>query len=343
MQYPVYGPYQAPGPRRPLWGGLSFRSYWEKRGIRQAALGVGVSFLLFYILQFGISLLLSVVLLLLGPAGEEAYALLTDPAGVYVQSVVLSALLFTLPFVIGARVSRRRVGEIIQLGRVQPSRFVPLVCIGLGMCMVGNFAVSLLGSTLSAFGMPPVQPQMEDPAGFFGLALTVLASAFLPALVEEFAFRGVVMGLLRPFGDGFAIVVSAVLFGLMHGNLVQAPFAVVVGLGLGYITVAARSMWPAIAAHFLNNLLATLFNSLAAGLTPTVFNLANGLFCLLFLAVGLIGAAVYVRKQPAAFRLHPSPCELSASGRYKAFASQPAMIVTLCLLVLSILATQFML
>ena len=132
MQYPVYGPYQAPGPRRPLWGGLSFRSYWEKRGIRQAALGVGVSFLLFYILQFGISLLLSVVLLLLGPAGEEAYALLTDPAGVYVQSVVLSALLFTLPFIIGARISRRRVGEVLRLGKVRPSLFVPLVCIGLG-------------------------------------------------------------------------------------------------------------------------------------------------------------------------------------------------------------------
>lgn len=93
----------------------------------------------------------------------------------------------------------------MQLGKVPPSLFIPLVCIGLGMCMVGNFATNLLGSTFSVFGMTPVQPQMEDPAGFFGYALVILASAFLPALVEEFAFRGWFWALCGPLGTALPL------------------------------------------------------------------------------------------------------------------------------------------
>lgn len=339
MQRPVYGPNQT-APVRPPYGGLSPKAQMERDGIQRAALGIGAAFLLFYAAQFILQFLLMGILLISGYDMDAAYDILMEPGVLYVQQIVLSALVFTLPFALSARIARRRVGEVVRLGKVAPSIFLPLMLVGLGMCMLGNQATSLLSQTLSWFRLVPVQPQLEDPAGGPGMLLAILGSAFLPALVEEFAFRGVMLGLLRPYGDGFAILLSAVFFGLMHGNLVQAPFAVVVGAGLGYITVASGSMWPAIAAHFLNNLLATLLNGWAADWSPVAAGIAYNLFALVFFAAGLLGAALYLQKRPAAFRLHPSPCELSARGRYGAYFSHPMTIITLCLFGFMILAAQ---
>ena len=339
MQRPVYGPYQS-APIQPPYGGLSPKAQMERDGIQRAALGVGAAFLLFYAAQFILQFLLMGVLLLCGNDVNETYEILMEPGVLYVQQIALSALVFTLPFALSARIARRRVGEVVRLGKVPAGVFVPLVLVGLGMCMLGNQATNLLAQTLSWFHLVPVQPELEDPAGGPGMMLVILGSAFLPALVEEFAFRGVMLGLLRPYGDGFAILLSAVFFGLMHGNLVQAPFAIVVGAGLGYITVASGSMWPAIAAHFFNNLLATLLNNWAVGWSPATAGIADNLFALVFFTAGLLGAALYVGKRPAAFRLHPSSCELPGRGRYGAYFSHPMTIIVLCLFGFMILLAQ---
>ncbi len=339
MQQPVYGSYPSV-PLPPSYGGLSPKAQAERRGVQRAALGIGAAFLIFYGAQFVLQSVLTALLLLAGYDRNAVYDLLMEPGMLYIQQIVLSTLVFTLPFALSVRIARRRVGQVMRLGKVAPAVFVPLVLVGLGMCMLGNQAANLLAETFSWFRMVPVQAEMEEPAGLAGMLLTVLGSAFLPALVEEFAFRGVMLGLLRPYGDGFAILISSVFFGLMHGNLVQAPFAVVVGAGLGYITVASGSMWPAIAAHFLNNFLAVLLNAGAADWSLPAANIAYGLFNLCFLAAGLLGAAFYLRRHPAAFRLHPSPCELSGRKRYGAFFSHPMTIITLCLFGLTILVTQ---
>ena len=60
------------------------------------------------------------------------------------------------------------------------------------------------------------------------LVLNLLVLAVLPALLEEMIFRVCILGALRKYGDTFAIVVSALLFGFIHGGLSQSVFAVIV-------------------------------------------------------------------------------------------------------------------
>ena len=78
------------------------------------------------------------------------------------------------------------------------------------------------------------------------------------------AGRGYVLRTLRPFGKCFAILGSAILFGLFHGNLLQTPYAVLMGLLFGYVTVEYSLVWS-IALHMFNNLvLADLLARLTA-------------------------------------------------------------------------------
>ncbi len=78
--------------------------------------------------------------------------------------------------------------------------------------------------------------------------LVVIAPIF-----EEFWYRGVVMEKLKPYGNGFAIFVSALLFGLTHANLQQFFYATTLGVCLGYIAVSTKSIVVTTVMHAMFN------------------------------------------------------------------------------------------
>ena len=94
------------------------------------------------------------------------------------------------------------------------------------------------------------------PAGGAALAAACLVSCLLPALLEEWMFRGVMESLLAPYGDGATIVGQAVLFALLHSEPGQCLTALVCGLVLGLLARRAGSIRPGAALHLVNNLLA---------------------------------------------------------------------------------------
>lgn len=85
--------------------------------------------------------------------------------------------------------------------------------------------------------------------------LGIVAIVIMAPLVEELLFRGAIQGhLLRTWKHpAGAIVLSSLIFGLVHGNWVQAPFAFVTGLALGWMYYRTGSLLPGILMHFVNN------------------------------------------------------------------------------------------
>ena len=96
------------------------------------------------------------------------------------------------------------------------------------------------------------------------IVMSFLTMAIIPAFVEEFLFRGLILTNLRPFGRGVAIVGSAVLFGLMHQNIQQIFYATVAGLVLGYIYEATDSIWCGILLHLVNNAFSVFESAIVA-------------------------------------------------------------------------------
>ncbi|MFA6262281.1 MAG: CPBP family intramembrane glutamic endopeptidase [Bacteroidia bacterium] len=96
--------------------------------------------------------------------------------------------------------------------------------------------------------------------GTGGFITNVFLIAFLPAICEEFLFRGTFMRfLIFCFKkEHIAVILSAFVFSMMHGEFYGFVPRFVLGIFLGYITVYSNSIWPAVAMHFLNNSLALL-------------------------------------------------------------------------------------
>ncbi len=87
----------------------------------------------------------------------------------------------------------------------------------------------------------------------------VVVLGILPAICEEFAFRGFILSGLRHMGNKWrAILLSAVMFGVAHGVIQQSVVAGTFGIVLGFIAVQTGSIWPAIAFHALHNTMGVL-------------------------------------------------------------------------------------
>ena len=147
----------------------------------------------------------------------------------------------------------------------------------------------LLSLTLSAqLGFSLIATILETFFNIFGLTLlesvesaTMSADSFSMFLymgigapiAEELLFRGLILRKLEPYGKRFAIVMSALVFGLFHCNLVQIPYAFIVGLILGYVALEYNILW-AIVLHMINNLvLADMLTRLTSFLPAFVGNL----------------------------------------------------------------------
>lgn len=103
--------------------------------------------------------------------------------------------------------------------------------------------------------------------------LGVLSIVILAPVVEELLFRGAIQGyMIKKYGNPyFSIFVSSLIFGLIHANPAQIPFAFILGLSLGWMYYITGSLIPSILMHFVNNgsavLLSFIYESPDASIT----------------------------------------------------------------------------
>lgn len=307
---------------------LSLRKKREKKEIRKLGLLTGGALLSFVLIQ-------NVIWVILTLTGfYDIYS--ANPMISTVTDIILSLVEILLPFVFFGR----KMKKIAQIPDIAPlaaptDKTLSLLSIpaGLAVCMGANIVTSYINIILGVFGINLTLPDMANPQGLGGFVLSVLRVAVVAAIVEEISFRGCVMQPLRRYGDGFAIAASAIAFGIMHCNLIQAPFALIVGIGLGYIAIKTNSLWCVIIIHALNNLISTVVTYLMeAGMNEQAVNTLYVLVIYTCLAVGSVCLFFFVRR---ANRVCPPPHATSAlSGLEKAVAYffNPTMLIALGLM-----------
>lgn len=131
--------------------------------------------------------------------------------------------------------------------------FFALLAIFISVQLGAQLLYMLMEWGANSFGYSMAEA-MESAAGSADTWSMFLYVGLGAPISEELLFRGVILRSMEPYGKKFAIFGSAVLFGLYHANLVQIPFAFVVGLVLGYVTVEYNVGW-AIVLHMFNNLI----------------------------------------------------------------------------------------
>lgn len=227
--------------------------------------------------KIGFSLLFSFVILYLASYGIMFITTpgIKNPQNSFVISNLISAMASILAFIPAGffccAVSKEKITSLISFTREKKESLGYILTASFAFFMLSNYMTNLFLGNMDLIGIPVKQSSSGFEKSWINLAVYILSVAVIPAMTEEFLFRGVLLGILKKYGESFAVVTSAILFGLMHQNFVQLPFAFVGGLVFGYITIYTGSIVPAMTVHFANNLFSCIFTSLPKyiGSTPS--------------------------------------------------------------------------
>lgn len=308
------------------------RAEYERRILRTYSSGIALMLLCFLLLSGPVyQLLLSFGQSLFGSLSYDGYTAVSELAnmGAYLVALLLPAFLYCRRI----RIPRYNA---FPLERSRDLRItLAAVPISLMAVVVGSSCASAMGSVFALFGIYPTSPLTVVPTAPVEFVLYFLGAALLPAVVEELVFRGAVMQSLRRFGDGFALLASSILFGLCHGNLVQAPMAFVTGLAIGYFVLRTGSLYTGILIHFVNNGLAVVLSAVSTGLTYQGQQIFTLLVYVLYLASGFAAMGWLLGLYRSMFALHPARTVMTTPHKLAAFFTTGCMLVLLVLLAVS--------
>lgn len=161
------------------------------------------------------------------------------------------------------------------------------VLAAVGVCMLANYPANIVNGILEPFGLVPeaYEPEVFEWGSqiLYGISVVILAPLF-----EEFVFRGIIFSRLEKHGAGFAVVGSALIFGLAHTYLGNVVFAFVVGLALGFLYYKTRNLWACIAVHFINNFMSVGMSFMYEFLPEQWMDQFSTILMLSLMAIGLI-------------------------------------------------------
>ena len=189
--------------------------------------------------------------------------------------IVQIGIMFIIPLTAFSLIKRQKVSATLKDFKVNKISFKHiLMSFGLGVCvfLLNLCIASLFNAIILALGyesLPSSGSNGGIDASFVNFLLVTFYSAMLPGVCEEITHRGMLLNGFKKQGLAKALVLSSLMFGLMHLNINQFFYAFIVGLIIGFIAICANSIIPAMIVHFTNNFINTYLD----------FASVNGWFC----------------------------------------------------------------
>lgn len=225
---------------------------------------------------------------------SQGINIMTDPMAFQWFTTAMVPLSTALPFFIYLRLGQKDVTDYLKFEKVGVVTALLCVLGGLALCLLGNFPAFAIQEFFGSFGYEPASSTSEESRSMAMFILEMLSTAVLVPVMEEFAFRGVLLSALRKYGAGFAIFASAFVFSLVHLDFSNVVFAFIAGLVFGFLYVKTGNLWISIVIHALNNGIAVAGRYgefLFGGAMAEAF---NDLSLLIPIAVGLVALILLV-------------------------------------------------
>lgn len=164
------------------------------------------------------------------------------------QRLILSQLLILTPVAIYLVATKTNPVKLIRFKRID----VPTILMVILFVILMMPLVTFINALSMLFSHNLVVTLSEEMSGnsFF---LNLILMAVIPAISEEFVFRGVLFHTYRKYSVLYGIIISGVLFGFMHMNFNQFSYVFVLGIIFALLIEATGSIYTTMIAHFIVN------------------------------------------------------------------------------------------
>ena len=267
----------------------------------------------------------------------------------YYSVVILQMMIFLLPGAIWCKLSGEKYTSGLRLRMVKANSLLLVLSASALMASGGLLMSILFGGLDSLSGNFSLYDTFisKDNGTVPNKIYLVMAYAVLPAICEEFVYRGILCREYEKGGVLRAVLLSSVFFALLHFNLQNLPIYLFAGVILAMTMYAGRSLLCAILAHFLYN----IFGIFGQPYMNNLYQITGSsrLFLILVTAVCIISAALFCGEAARLYRLYlykgysaeyRQPVIKTAAGLRRAYLDvirQPSAIACLGIYILALI------
>lgn len=237
--------------------------------------------------------------ILRGIAGRFGIADFTKDSAFYTIYMVIISLSFLGMFLVYNTIKRVDIKKA-SLIKVNFGWKNLILCVIIAVVTLFGFNlfINYLFHLLEGVGYTPDSSLPLPLNNGWWLVANLVILAAMPAIFEEFIYRGVILNGLRRFGNVNAVMISALLFALAHGSAMQFPYQFILGVVLGFVMIKTGSILASMIVHFLNNAIVIVYNYIVP-LGEQIFSTEVIIlsFVIAISAVGLLFLLIFALKE----------------------------------------------
>lgn len=145
--------------------------------------------------------------------------------------------------------------EKVEKRNMKAGHFVLAALMCFGLAYASNFIGTILTTVIGMLKGGMVQNAIMNIATSINVLFAVLFMVICAPLIEEYVFRKLIVDRTIKYGQGVAVLLSGLMFGLFHGNLNQFIYAFAIGCFLAFLYVKTGNLKITIIIHMIFNFL----------------------------------------------------------------------------------------
>jgi membrane protease YdiL (CAAX protease family) len=201
--------------------------------------------LLFLGIQIGLGFIFGLIINILGISLESTFF--------GTGNIVLNIFSFAVVILIGVKKSKQKFNEIFKFVNVSLDYWLAIIIFMVGFVIIASEIDNVLTYFL------PMPDFFQDTFALIMakqlFIVSIILVGIIPGLAEEMLFRGVILnGFEKNYSNKKAILMSALLFGIIHLNPWQFVTAFMIGIISAWIYIKTKSIILCVYMHLFNNI-----------------------------------------------------------------------------------------
>ncbi len=202
---------------------------------------------------------------------------------VSVPSLIICSIMFFAIFILYKLIRKHP----FDFKKIEIHKLLFFACVGVLLNIVVTLIVNGIGMILPQELVDALNTSTDAALTGQSFALILIGTGILVPILEELVFRYGICGTMARKNAIAALIVSSLVFGIVHGNVIQAAYATVLGLIFGFVYLKTKNIWyPAIMHMAVNSS------------TVIVSYVEQPWLYAVFAAVAIVGIIVFIHKYP---------------------------------------------
>lgn len=293
--------------------------------------------------SIGIRMLISTVVILALQTGASALLLTIFPQwqGNFAISLTVTMLpLYLIGFPISFALMRDKNAPVIEKHSMTVGQFIVAFLMLYGIMIVGNLIGLAFTAGIGIIKGAPVQNAMVNLVTGGSLWVTAIFTVLCAPVFEELLFRKLICDRTVKYGEGVAVMVSGLLFGLFHMNFNQFFYAFFLGCFLAFLYVKTGTLKYTILLHMILNFFGSVLGAVVMTLDQSnplmlIIMSVYSLFICGIVIAGIVLLIVMRRKMT----LNPGEIVIEKGQRFKTVILNVGMLL-FCIVLFAIMIVQ---